>query len=99
MAQLKGHTNWVTSLTFRHNGMQLVSASFDMSIILWTKLESVTCEDRERWLMTYRFGSGFSLIADHAYLKDAKLSSINRKILEECGAKMDKTPPQIHSHE
>jgi len=43
-------------------------------------------QDRETWIMTYRFGSGFSLIAEHAFLKDTKLSYINKKLLEQCGA-------------
>jgi WD40 repeat protein len=94
VAQLKGHSEEVTSVTYSPDGKQLASGSTDHSVFLWAKQNSACLPGaQENWQLIRRFERSHRLYANDALLKGANISENNLELLKQRGASVDQDAP------
>ena len=83
IAILVGHTDGVTSVAFNSLGEYLASGSEDRSILIW----QCTSTDKTQWQVVHRFIAFWTLNAPNAQLEGTIISSQNKQLLKQRGAK------------
>lgn len=84
LACLGGHWGQITSLKFSRDGKYLLVGCGDYGAFLWVNFGNL-----KEWFLKKRFTNDSYLYANGAILKDVNISSLNQKLLEQYGAKVE----------